>query len=283
MVGRRGSGCTLHIRMCHHLMSHESASFWYWYCYCYCSGVDANDVCMSILNSRDKLALSNIKEDAALRAAFRKDMSPYQRRFSMKIVDITLAVSLVKDIIFDWHQKWNSYVSMCFHIWCQTITDKLPGCHSLNKISFAILFPELSLSSLVDMTMNNCNLWQFPSEEHQIKMKAFRPHIDKCTKRMNKTISISLCISRRLYYYVPELVTESIEIFNIGSFAWLHIFIMYLSLCLYLLLINIASWIWICMIVCSRLGALHDSIFGITTPWRFSLGCKHLMIKHETF
>ena len=76
MVGRRGSGCTLHIRMCHHLMSHESASFWYWYCYCYCSGVDANDVCMSILNNRDKLALSklsNIKEDAALREAFRKD------------------------------------------------------------------------------------------------------------------------------------------------------------------------------------------------------------------
>ena len=73
MVGRRGSGCTLHIRMCHHLMSHESASFWYWYCYCYCSGVDANDVCMSILNSRDKLALSNIKEDAALTAGFRMD------------------------------------------------------------------------------------------------------------------------------------------------------------------------------------------------------------------
>ena len=86
MVGRRGSGCTLHIRMCHHLMSHESASFWYWYCYCYCSGVDANDVCMSILNSRDKLALSNIKEDAALTAGFRKDMSPSQRRFSMNIV-----------------------------------------------------------------------------------------------------------------------------------------------------------------------------------------------------
>ena len=94
MVRRRGSGCTLHIRMCHHLMSHGSASYCYCYCYycfyCYCyNGVDANDVCMSILNSRDKLALSklsNIKEDAALRAAFRKDSSPSQRRFSMNIV-----------------------------------------------------------------------------------------------------------------------------------------------------------------------------------------------------
>ena len=78
MVRRRGSGCILHIRMCHHLMSHGSASYCYCYCYCYCyycysySGVDANDVCMSILNSRDKLALSNIK-DAALTAGFRMD------------------------------------------------------------------------------------------------------------------------------------------------------------------------------------------------------------------
>ena len=47
--------------------------------------------------------------------------------------------------------------------------------------------------------------------------------------------------------------------------------------------IYIASWFWICIIVCSRLGTLHDSIFGVTTPWRFSLGCKHLMIKHQTF
>ena len=71
-----------------------------WYCYCY-SGVDANDVCMSILNSRDKLALSYIKEDAALTAAFRKDVSPSQALWDVSawtLFQISLAVSLVKDI-----------------------------------------------------------------------------------------------------------------------------------------------------------------------------------------
>ena len=49
------------------------------------------------------------------------------------------------------------------------------------RISFTVkniirnYFAELSISSLVDMTMNNCNLWQFPSEEHKIKMKAKIP------------------------------------------------------------------------------------------------------------